>query len=98
MLAAIRSFAKSWVVKVLLGLLVVSFAVWGIGDVFTGGSSNVVARVGDHVVTASELDDAFRRRLQQLQRQSPQPISRADAIRFGLLDDTLQTLAAQRLL
>ena len=98
MLAAIRSFAKSWVVKILLGLLVVSFAIWGIGDVFTGGRSDVVARVGEHDITATELDEAFRRRLQQLQRQSPQPLGRADAIRFGLLEDTLMTLAAQRLL
>ncbi|MFW5832641.1 MAG: SurA N-terminal domain-containing protein [Pseudomonadota bacterium] len=98
MLAAIRNFARSWVVKVLLGLLIISFAIWGVGDMFGGSSSGVVARIGDEVVTAEELDDAFRRRLQQVQQQSPQPVTRADAIRFGLLDDTLQTLIAQRLI
>jgi peptidyl-prolyl cis-trans isomerase D len=33
MLNTMRKFATGWVVKVLLGLLIVSFAVWGIGDV-----------------------------------------------------------------
>ncbi len=98
MLAAIRNFARSWVVKVLLGLLIVSFAIWGVGDMFTGSTGGVVARVGDKVVTAAELDETFRRRLQQLQQQSSQPVTRADAIRFGLLEDSLQTLIAQRLI
>ncbi len=98
MLAAIRSFARSWIMKVLLALLVVSFAIWGIGDVFTGGAGNVVARVGDLEVTAQELDDSFRRTLQQLQQQSSEPVTRSDAIRFGLLEQTLQSLVAQRLL
>ena len=38
MLNALRKQAGSWVVKALLMLLVVSFAIWGIGDVFYGGS------------------------------------------------------------
>ena len=97
MLAAIRNFARSWVVKVLLGLLIVSFAIWGVGDMFSGSSVGVVARVGEKVVTAQELDETFRRRLQQLQQQSSQPVTRADAIRFGLLEDSLQNLIAQRL-
>ncbi|MEO1090984.1 MAG: SurA N-terminal domain-containing protein [Pseudomonadota bacterium] len=98
MLAVIRRFARSWVFKGLLLVLVLSFAVWGIGDVFTGGSSGVVARAGEEAVTASELDERFRLRLQQIQQQSAQPLTRADAIRFGLLDETLQGLIAARLL
>ena len=48
MLEAIRKRTGSFLVKGLLGLLVVSFAIWGIGDVFRGGSrGSMVAQVGD---------------------------------------------------
>ena len=98
MLAAIRNFARSWVMKVLLAFLVLSFAIWGIGDVFTGGTGNAVAEVGELEVTASELDDGFTRSLRQLQQQTGQGVTRSEAIRFGLLDQALQSLVAQRLL
>lgn len=98
MLAAIRSFARSWVMKVFLGLLILSFAIWGVGDVFTGGAGDAVAEVGELEVTAQELDDSFRRSLNQLQQQSSEPVSRQDAIAMGLLEQSLQSLAAQRLL
>ncbi len=97
MLAAIRNFARSWVMKVFLGLLILSFAIWGVGDIFTGGSGDAVAEVGELEVTAAELDDSFRRSLRRLQEQSQEPISREDAIAMGLLERSLQTLAARRL-
>ncbi len=34
MLDAMRRGAGTWVVKIFLGVLVLSFAVWGIGDIF----------------------------------------------------------------
>ena len=45
MFAALRAFAKSWVAAILIGLLIVSFAVFGINDIFTGpvGSSVISA-------------------------------------------------------
>ena len=36
MMDSMRKAAKSWVAKLLIGLLAVSFGVWGIADVFTG--------------------------------------------------------------
>jgi len=98
MLAAIRNFARSWVMKVFLGLLILSFAIWGVGDIFGGGSGDAVAEVGELEVTAAELDDSFRRSLRRLQEQSPEPVSREDAISMGLLERSLQSLAARRLL
>jgi len=42
-----RRGVKTWVAKLLFGLLVVSFAIWGIGDVFSNGVGSSVATVGD---------------------------------------------------
>ena len=36
MLQALRSTVGSWIVKILFVLLILSFGVWGIGDIFRG--------------------------------------------------------------
>jgi peptidyl-prolyl cis-trans isomerase D len=99
MLNVLRQRAGSWVVKVLLMLLVVSFAIWGIGDVFFRGSRNpTVASVGGSEISAAELADGFNRALNNLQQRLGNSIDRQQAIRFGLMQQTLQDLVARRLI
>jgi peptidyl-prolyl cis-trans isomerase D len=98
MLNVLRQQAASWVVKILLLLLVISFAIWGIGDVFFRGSTNVaVASVGGSEISANELADGFNRALNNLQRRLGGNIDRQQAIRLGLMQQTLQDLIARRL-
>jgi peptidyl-prolyl cis-trans isomerase D len=99
MLNALRRNAGSWVVKVLLLLLVVSFAIWGIGDIFYGGSQNpTVATVGDAEIPANELADAFNRAVANLQRQLGPAFDRERAIQLGVMQQALQDLIGQRLI
>ena len=99
MLNALRKNAGSWVVKVLLLLLVVSFAIWGIGDIFYGGSQNpTVATVGDAEIPASELADTFNRAVANLQRQLGPQFDRERAIQLGVMQQALQDLIGQRLI
>jgi peptidyl-prolyl cis-trans isomerase D len=99
MLNAIRKQAGSWVVKILLLLLVASFAVWGIGDVFYGGGGDpVVASVGDSDIHASEVVNEFDRSLNTLQRQLGTTFDRQRAIQLGLMQQALQDLIARRLI
>ena len=99
MLNQLRRNAGSWVVKVLLLLLVVSFAIWGIGDIFYGGSQNpTVATVGDAEIPASELADAFNRAVANLQRQLGPEFDRERAIQLGVMQQALQDLIRQRLI
>ena len=98
MLNTLRQQAGSWVVKVLLLLLVVSFAIWGIGDIFYGGSRDpAVATVGDSEITSSELAEAFNRSFENLQRRLGPDIDRQQAIGLGLMQQSLQQLVAQRM-
>ena len=46
MIAWFHRISKSWVATLLMGALALSFVVWGVADVFTGGSSTAVATVG----------------------------------------------------
>jgi peptidyl-prolyl cis-trans isomerase D len=59
------------VVKVLLGLLVVSFAVWGVGDV-TQGFSTRVATVGGQTVEAGLFGATLRQEQQRFQLDATQ--------------------------
>ena len=61
MLQAIRSRAGSLVVKILFGLLILTFGAWGIGDIFSNRpAERVVATVGDQSIRAEELQAALR--------------------------------------
>jgi peptidyl-prolyl cis-trans isomerase D len=99
MLNVIRKQAGSWIVKVLLLLLVVSFAIWGIGDVFYGGGQNpAVASVGDTEISSQEVSEAFSRAVDALQRQIGTGIDRQQAIQMGLMQRALQDLVGRRLI
>ncbi|MEL6963842.1 MAG: SurA N-terminal domain-containing protein [Pseudomonadota bacterium] len=99
MLTALRKQAKSWVVKALLLILVLSFAIWGIGDIFYGNpAEEEVASIGSSQITTGELNDAFNRSVNNLQRQFGGQFSREQAIGLGILQQTLQEQISQRLL
>ena len=99
MLTAMRKFyARSWVVKALLLVLVASFAIWGIGDPFsTDPAEEAVAEIGSSEITTGELNDAFNRSLVNLQRQFGGQLTREQAIGLGLLQQTMQEQIGQRL-
>jgi peptidyl-prolyl cis-trans isomerase D len=46
MLQEMRKYAKSWVSSVFLGALALSFALWGIADIFRGNADTTVFSVG----------------------------------------------------
>ena len=60
MLDSLRNMASGWIAQILLAILVLSFAVWGVADIFTGFGQNAVARVGSADITVRE----FQRRYQ----------------------------------
>ena len=70
MLQQMRKFAKSKVAAVLMGLLALSFGVWGIADIFTGNADTTVATVGDVAIS----QDAFQHEYQNLLRTEGQQL------------------------
>ena len=87
MLAQIRAFAKSPWASGLLGVLMVSFAVWGIRDVFRAPSlKNAVVEAGDRTVDSNKFKkfyDNYKKQLEQ-QQNGGQPIANADALAAGI--------------
>jgi peptidyl-prolyl cis-trans isomerase D len=92
MLTSLREHASSWVFKALLGLLIISFGAWGIGDMFLGERDPVVAKVGGVNITASQLNEAFRDEIRRAQSMVSQPLDTEQAKQLGLLDSALQRM------
>jgi peptidyl-prolyl cis-trans isomerase D len=84
MMESLRGAATGWVAKVLIGLLAMSFAIWGINDVFRGYRSNVLAAVGDYEISTEAYRMTLEQRLRTLSRQTGQPITNQRAAELGL--------------
>ncbi len=63
MLDSLRKGAGSWAAKLLLLLLIVSFGVWGIADVYTGFGRQTLASVGGREITVPEFERAYQAQL-----------------------------------
>jgi peptidyl-prolyl cis-trans isomerase D len=92
MLEMIRNAAKGWAAKVLIALLVASFAVFGIQDAFNGFGSKALATVGDTEISPEQFQRSFDRSLQQFSEQSGQTISMEDARKRGIDKNVLDNL------
>jgi peptidyl-prolyl cis-trans isomerase D len=99
MLRGIHKASSTWVGKavmaVIMGFLVVSFAIWGIGDIFRGVGSNTVADVGSAEISIEQFRQYYNERLQQLSRQAGRPISPDQARALGLDRQILGQMIAE---
>lgn len=65
MLRTFRKSATGFFAKLLLGLLIASFALWGVGDIFRGTPGNTVATVDGDAIIGNELLNAIYAMQQQ---------------------------------
>ncbi len=92
MLNSLRKASKGWVASVLVGLLVLAFATWGVGDIFRGATDPNVAVVGDIDISASRLDREFRTELERYRALSGGNFSAQQAVALGLVQQTLNRI------
>lgn len=95
MLETMRRASKTWVAALFIGVLVMSFALFGIGDVFTGSADRVVAKVGDTEISTQEFATELRNDLDRLRQQQGLEITLAQAHEVGYDRDVLERLMAQ---
>ena len=55
MLTSIGKSSKSFFIKLLVGIIILPFVFWGMGDVFRGGSQNVIATIDSQKVSTQEF-------------------------------------------
>ena len=67
-----------------VGFLVISFAIWGIGDIFRGFGRSTVAKIGRTEITVEQFRTIYNDRLQQYSRQAGRPIGPEQERQLGL--------------
>ena len=61
MLTSIGKFSKSFFIKLLVGIIILPFVFWGMGDVFRGGNQNVIASIDSNKISTQEFVNYLRR-------------------------------------
>jgi len=98
MLQSIRSTAGTWIVKILFVILIISFGVWGIGDMVRQASTpNHVAEVGDIVITPQQFDQEFRAEMNRLRQMLGPDFTDEQARQLGLMDRVLEQMIQRTL-
>ncbi len=99
MLGGIRAAQSTWIGKaltaVVFAFIVLAFAIWGMGDVFRGISSNSVAQVGGVSVSTAAFRQAYQTELQNVQQRAKRPITNEEAHRAGLDTQVLSRLMSE---
>lgn len=92
MLQSIRKSVSSWVVKLMFVPLVLSFAIWGIGDLFRSAIDTSVAVVGNTKISAQIFTAEFNRQLQVMRRQFGGQLDAQTAANLGLADTVVNRM------
>jgi peptidyl-prolyl cis-trans isomerase D len=99
MLRGIHKATSTWVGKAVMGVimggLIISFAIWGIGDIFRGFGRNAVATIGSTEISIEQFRQLYTDRLQQVGRQVGRAITPDQARGLGLDRQILSQVVAE---
>lgn len=97
-----RTASRNWlgktIMSILFGVLIVSFGLWGIADIFKGYGSSSLATIGSTEISTEQFRQLYTDRLQQLSRQAGRPLTTEQARLFGLDRQVLQQVVAESVL
>jgi peptidyl-prolyl cis-trans isomerase D len=100
MLSIFRKSAESKAIKGLMFLLLLTFILWGVGDIFRQGNRVIAFKVGDKEYTEMEWHHTFQQSLQRLSQQLGVPISkeqvRAQKLHFAVMDQIISSLLLEQ--
>lgn len=61
MLSSIGKFSKSLSIKILVGIIILPFIFWGMGDIFRGGNQNIIATIDSEKISTQEFFNYLNR-------------------------------------
>ena len=99
MLQGLRAASQNWIgrtiMAIVMGFIVVSFAIWGIGDIFRGFGAGKIAQVGSVDISSEAYRTAYQNELQRIQRQARRGITNEEARAIGLDRQVLSRLVTE---
>ena len=78
MATSIGKLSKSFFIKLLVGIIILPFVFWGMGDVFSGGNQNVIATIDSKKVNTQEFVNYVNRL--NLNEEQVKNLSKTDLI------------------
>src|SRR4030081_1547980 len=88
MLRGMRKASSNWLGKtimaVVMGVLIISFGVWGIADIFKGFGQSTLATIGHTEISINEFRQLYTEKLQQIGRQFGRPLTTEQASAFRI--------------
>jgi peptidyl-prolyl cis-trans isomerase D len=78
MATSIGKLSKSFFIKLLVGIIILPFVFWGMGDVFRGGNQNVIATIDSKKVSTQEFVNYVNRL--NLNEEQVKNLSKTDLI------------------
>lgn len=94
MLDALRRGSTGMVAKALFAILVMSFAIWGIGPVFRNFGRGALAKVGPHEIRVEDFQRSLQNELRAISRQTGRHITPEQARAAGIDQRVLAQLMA----
>ncbi len=92
MLNSLRNSAGSWFVKILLGILVLSFAAWGAGGIFRQVGRQHLAEVGGREITPQQYQRTYDNQIAMVSNQLGRRVSSAEARAYGIGQRVMENL------
>jgi peptidyl-prolyl cis-trans isomerase D len=96
MLRGLRQASSNWLGRIIMAavvlFLVISFGIWGIGDIFRGFGVSTVAKIGRTEISIEQFRQQYNERLQQLGQQLRRPITADQARALGLEQQILSQM------
>jgi peptidyl-prolyl cis-trans isomerase D len=98
MLKFLRSSTNGIVIKVLMILLVLTFVLWGVGDVLRQSNKVVAFKVGDHEFTDIEWEKAYKKQLNEIEGQLGKKFTPEEQEALGVRRAILNQLISKTLI
>ena len=84
MSTSIGKLSKSFFIKLLVGIIILPFVFWGMGDVFRGGNQNVIATIDSKKIGTQEFLNYVNRL--NLNKEQVKSLSKTDLLEQILSD------------
>ncbi len=97
MMAVFRRLAKSWVAKILFGVLIIAFGGYGVNSMLHGKISDDVITAGSRSISAADFKSKIDSEKKQYEREQTngQVIPMEDLVKQGIVGQMAQELATQ---
>ena len=96
MLKNITVFIKNLGSKFLIIIIALSFALWGIGDIFVSNNNPTIAKVGKSEIKLNEFQLDYQLLIDRLRQTNQQPVTEELLKALGIQNNVIDNLISKK--